>query len=752
MVRVRASGLVALALSCVAVPAFADGRPTVPAVKIEGEIRIDGIMDEPEWAAATPITGFRLIEVREGQMPSESTEVRILYDSERIYVGIWCGNRGPGAIRSSLAPRDENLDDDQIAVHFDTYRDRRRAYIFGVNADGVQMDGILDGDEPDFSWDAVWDAEAKRVMGGWTAEMAIPVREMRFPADGGGAWGIWFRRQITKNDEVCSWPLWRQEDQGAIMLQAADLTGIHGLVGSGGLEVQPYASVTRDEQRGPRFGPSGPLGGLSRWSGDYESNAGLDLKYGLTSTLVANGTFNPDYSQVEADALQIDTNRRFALFYPEKRPFFLEGAEIFNTRLDLVYTRRIADPDAGFKITGKQGRVRVGAIAAYDAGGGSLAGTGALGHEPVSREGFVGIARTTFDIGDDSNIGLLYTDRRSRDRIDGVFTDALTPGLLPQGGANQVVALDGRWRITRPLFLESQVAWSHTRVDSSSDHQGDRIARRASFDDAGYDARLRFADGVRDVSVYQSYLGPEFRSETGFLERVDIRKSGFDSDFIARPENAWLRSWQPIFNAYVIHDHTGGIQEWYVSPMIDWEFQKSTHVHTMYVRSMERFFGNEFDLNTHILNFDNWLFRQAEVSFYTTVGDGIFYEAGPAAFKGWRENYTFEATLRPSPRMTSAVSVERSRFSRKFGGEEIFDVWVMGANTTYQFTRELFARVYPQYNADDRHLDADVLIGYVLHPGTVIYAGYNGDFDRIDGSTQGTHRTWFVKASYRFVR
>ncbi|HSG88808.1 MAG TPA: DUF5916 domain-containing protein, partial [Pseudomonadales bacterium] len=352
-------------------------------------------------------------------------------------------NRTPGAIRSNLAPRDEILDDDHIAVHFDTYRDRRRAYIFGVNADGVQIDGILDGGDPDFSWDAVWSAEAKRVMQGWTAEMAIPVREMRFPAGGGGAWGLWFRRQVMKNDEVCSWPLWKQENQGAIMLQAADLTGLDGLVGSGGLEVQPYATMAREDSRVFYTFPPGVLRSTD-WAEEYSGRAGLDLKYGITSTLVANATFNPDYSQVEADALQIDTNQRFALFYPEKRPFFLEGAEIFDTDLDLVYTRRIADPDAGLKLTGKQGRVRVGAIAAYDGGGGSLAGTGALGHESVSREGFVGIGRLTYDIGEDNAIGLLYTDRRSRNGRGGILPAVIPSGPVAQGGANSVAAIDGR--------------------------------------------------------------------------------------------------------------------------------------------------------------------------------------------------------------------------------------------------------------------------------------------------------------------
>jgi hypothetical protein len=745
-----------LILCLAAAPAIAHAadRLSVPAHRTDSEIRIDGVLDEPAWAGATPITAFRLINDREGQVPAESTEVRILFDDDHMYVGYWCGNRTPGAIRSNLAPRDQILDDDHISIHLDTYRDRRRAYIFGVNADGVQLDGILDGGEPDFSWDAVWHAETRRVVGGWVAEVAIPLREMRFPAGGGGTWGVWFRRQVMKNDEVFAWPLLRQADQGAVMLQAADVTGLDGLRGSGGLEVQPYVSMAGDERRWPLTGPLGAFRGLSGWSGDSEAHAGVDFKYSVTSTMTLNATLNPDFSQVESDALQIETNQRFALFFPEKRPFFLEGAEIFDTELDLVYTRRITDPDAGLKLTGKQGPVRVGVIAAYDAGGGSLAGTGAGDRGSLSREGLVSIARTTLDLGEDGNVGLLVTDRRSRNEQGGVFPAVIPAAPLPQGGANSVVAADGRWRLAKPLFIEGEIAYSRTRVDSSADFPGTRIVSTGAFDDLAFDAGLRYADGIRDINVYQSYLGPEFRSETGFIPRVDVRETGFDGDFTVRPENAWLRSYRPILTGYVIHDHTGGIQEWWVSPMVDWIFQKSTHAHIMYVRSMERFLGREFDLDTYIVTVDNALFRAASVEFAADFGTGVYYDAATAAetFRGWRENYELEATVRPSPRVTSSLTVERSRFSRKFGGEEIFDVWVMGANTTYQFTRRLYARFYPQYDADEQHLDADLLVGYVVNPGTVLYAGYNGDFDEIDGKSRGTRRSWFLKASYRFMR
>lgn len=745
-------GFPALVAAALMLPAIAVGdeagprtRETAHVTRTTSPITIDGLLDEPDWQRAEPISEFKLIVQREGQEPLEPTEARLLFDDENVYVGVWCGNRAPGAIRSSMAPRDQNLDDDQIAIHFDTYLDRRRAYIFAANAHGVQLDGILDGDEPDFTWDAVWSVETTRDADGWTAEFEIPLRNMRFPP-GRDTWGLWFRRQITKVDEVCSWPLWRQAEQGDIMLQAADLTGFQGVSGGGGIEVQPYVSSTRFDER--MFTGISPGLQPSPWMSETDSDVGLDMKYGITSTLVGQATINPDFSQVEADAVQIDVNQRFPLFFPEKRPFFLESAEIFNTDLDLVYTRRIADPSAGGKITGAQGPVRLGLIAAQDRGGGGLAGVGAGPSAERAQAGFVGIARATYDFDDNNSIGFLGTYRDGETRDDLVFA-AGEPVSQPTGTRNAVFAGDARLRLGQNVFLRGQFAGSSTEVDSAGNYR----TGTAVLDDYAYDVSLRYGDGIRYLNLYQEYLGPDFRTETGFVNRVDVRESGFESDFYVRPENDWLRSWQPILNGYVIHDHTGQIEEWWVSPMIDWVFQKNTTAHTMYVRSMERWLSTNYDQNTYIFRVGNTLFRQLGLGVLAVVGDGIFYgDTDAESFAGWSENYEMTATLRPSPQFTAELTSERLRFSRKFGGEEIFDVWVLGANMTYQFTREFHARVYPQFDTGRERLDADVLLAYVVHPGTALYLGMNGDFREIEGRQRAMRRSYFFKISYRILR
>ena len=745
-----------LAASC-APPARAHERPRVAAVRATGALRVDGVLDEADWARATPITGIRLVENREGEAPSESTEVRVLLDGTHIYFGFRCWNRGPGAIRASLAPRDQILDLDQIGVALDTYRDRHRGFTFGVNPYGVQYDGIFIGGELDTQWDGVWDAEATRDSAGWTAELAIPLRTLRFPENGPGVWGLWIRRQIQKNDETCSWPLYRKAEGGDVLLQAADLTGLEGLHGSGLFDLQPYAASTWSSQR-----EVGGDGVATDWERHHTSDVGLDARVPLSSTLTLNATLNPDFSQIEADALQIDVNRRYPLQFEEKRPFFLEGADIFNTAFDLIYTRRIADPTCGAKLTGRLGHVRLGGLVVRDDGGGTLAGVGGGPTVGTSTKGWFQVGRAAWEIGENSSVGALFALHQSDAAALLVVPLEGEDAAKPDGGSNAVFAADADVRLSRRWFFHGQLAQSRSRADTisflnASNSGGLHFGwnrRRDTRRDVAYGGEFDYSDGIRDLQLFHQYLGPDFRAETGFLSRVDLRRTRVNSNFIVRPhQNAVVRSIQPILDGYVMHDQTGRLQEWWVSPMIDWQFQKQTHVHTMAERIMERWQSRDYRKTVWTLSMENSTWRALDLTLDAVVGDGLFYgESDAGSFRGWSEEYEAEATLRPSPRLTTELSANRNRFSRDHGRGVLYDVWALGVKTTYQFTRRLYARVYPQYDTEAWHLDADALLGYVLHPGSVIYLGYNGDADRIAGRHRVAGHTAFFKVSYLFQK
>jgi hypothetical protein len=750
--------LVALALSATwASPCGALERPRVAAAGATGPIRVDGVLDEADWARATAITDLRLVEDREGGAPSESTEVRVLFDATHLYVGARCWNRAPGAIRASLAPRDQILDLDYVGVLLDTYQDRHRAYAFAVNPYGVQLDGIFVGDDVNTEWDGVWDAEVTRDGGsGWTAEMAIPLRTLSFPERGSGAWGLIVRRQIAKNDEICTWPLVRASVAGDEMLQAADLTGLDSLRGAGLFDLQPYASAAWSTRRG----------GDGAWNDEDAHDVGVDARVPLTSTLVLSATVNPDFSQVEADALQIDVNQRYPLFYDEKRPFFLEGADIFGTAFDLIYTRRIADPAYGAKLTGRLGHARVGAIVVRDDGGGTLAGVGGGPSDGVSGKGWFQLGRVAWEFGENSSVGALVALHQT----DAALAVPAEVPTAPYGvwnaasldrASNAVYGLDADLRLSRRWFFHGQLAGSRTHADAVTwgidwDSAGvvgiwDRV--RATRNDLAYGAEFDYTDGIRELTLIHQYAGPDFRTESGFLSRVDFRRTRVNSDFYIRPQNAVLRSIQPILDGYVVHDHDGRLQEWWWSPMVDWKFQKQTHVHTMFDRWMERWQGRDYLGKHYILNVDNSQWRVLTLAFESEIGDGIYYgDDDASSYLGWLEQYVLEGTLRPSPRLTVELETARDRFSRDHGRDVVYDAWTLGAKATWQFTRRLYVRLYPQYDTDAEHLDADALVGYVLHPGSVLYLGYNGDADRLAGRHRATGHTAFLKVSYRFQR
>lgn len=716
-------------------PARALERPCVAATPASGPIRVDGVLDEADWARAAPITALRRIEDREGEAPSESTEVRVLFDPAHVYFGFRCWNRGPGAIRASLAPRDQILDLDYAGVLLDTYQDRHRAYAFAVNPYGVQLDGIFIGEDVSTEWDGVWDAEVTRDGSGWTAEFAIPLRALGFPERGSGAWGFVVRRQIAKTDEVCTWPLLRADVAGDDMLQAADLTGLDGLRGSGLFDLQPYAASTWSTQRD----------GDGTWDDRDAHDVGVDARVPLTSTLVLSATVNPDFSQVEADALQIDVNQRYPLFYDEKRPFFLEGADIFGTAFDLVYTRRIADPAYGAKLTGRLGRARVGAIVLRDDGGGTLDGVGGGPTEGVSGKGWFQLGRAAWEFGENSSVGALVALHQTDD-AGTTMMPASTDARAANGGANAVYALDADLRLSRRWFFHGQFAGSRSRADSLG-----AAPRRTARDDLAYGLEFDYDDGVRELQLFHQYVGPDFRAESGFLSRVDFRRTRVNSGFHVRPQNAVLRSIQPILDGYVMHDPDGDIQEWWWSPMVELRFQKQTRVLAEFGRSQERWQGRDYRGGNFELEVENSQWRVLTPEFTCEIGDGVYYgDDDASSYLGWLEHYALEGTLRPSPRLTVELGTERDRFSRDHGRGVVYDVWTLGAKATWQFTRRLYVRLYPQYDTDAEHLDADALVGYVLHPGSVLYLGYNGDADRLAGRHRATGHTAFLKVSYRF--
>ncbi len=737
----RVALALALASACTIPVHAADAapRPALATGRTDSPVRIDGVLDEAAWASASATEGFLLIGPREGQAPDESTTVRVLRDGDRVVFGIWCqAKRAP---HSGLAPRDQITDGDHLSLHLDTDGDGARAYIFGVNPYGVQLDGILTL-EPDFKWDGVWDAAAHRGAGEWTAEIALPFRIMRISA-AGRPWRLWVRREITAWNEVSSWPPYRNGTPGPIMLQAGDLTGLEDVQGGQQFTVEPYLFGTSSGDRALAVN-----GGTGGWNDDNTQDVGVDVQAAVTSSLVMNATINPDFSQIEADALQIDVNRRFPLQFREKRPFFLEGADQFQSLMDLVQTRRMADPRWGTKFTGRVRGWNTGALLVRDGGGSVLAGsaysphgdTNSTGDLILSRPGWYTLGRAQLPFGEGANIGLLYGAHRQ---------DEESRGLSVRQGhtLNGFGGFDSQLRLSQHWTTEAQIVGSMTHLDSVG------VANQNNnFHDWMGVWRFRYRDRARELHFGARHLGEKFRDEVGYQDYsgVTYRRLGGYWDLF--PKTGPLQRIAPIFDVLLVHDHTGRLELSNIETSTDWEFRGNAFLNVGYVHNDEHWIDRTYPLDrVHV--FANWLaWRPLALDLEVNVGDAIYFRESRQV---WNETYTLNATARPGPRVTAAANIVRYRLADEPGGPDLKDsVWLLGVNTSVQFTRRLSARVYPQYDSGEKHLDVNGLLGYVVQPGTVFYAGVNSgwDPDLRQGPRRLTSRQVFAKASWRFAR
>ena len=411
---------------------------------------IDGRLDDPVWRAAARITEFVQQRPLDGAPASEQTDVYVAYDSGNLYFGLYAHYSSAGLVRATRVDRDQTTLDDTLKLYFDPFLDQQRAFVFSVNGYGVQGDAIVNrrdrastagrgrrrrgGGGPsnqatgsvaptgDPSWDALFDSGGTLVEDGWTAEMAIPFKSLRYPRRGPGEahrWGFQIVRTIESKDESDVWaPISR--DIAGFLPQMGVMEGMTGLSLSCNLEVMPTFTAI---QAGSRDTTTGEFANR-----DPDPEGGVNLKYGLTSNLTLDFTYNPDFSQIETDRPQIEVNQRFPLNFPELRPFFLEGHEIFDIMapVTFVQTRTIVDPQYGAKLTGKVGRMSLALVAANDQAPGKVDSHS----EPAfgkSAQVFLGRAR--YDLYSESHIGLLATNRE--------FLDS----------HNRVGAVDGSFRI-----------------------------------------------------------------------------------------------------------------------------------------------------------------------------------------------------------------------------------------------------------------------------------------------------------------
>jgi hypothetical protein len=706
-------------------------------------VQIDGVLDDAIWrnALALPLT----IETypRENQMAEVETIAYLVENGDQLLIAFDARDPDPSSIRAYLRDRDSAFNDDFVGVVLDTFNDQRRAFEFFVNPLGVQMDLINDqvnGNEST-SWDAIWDSAGLVNERGFTAEIAIPFSQLRFPrTDGDQTWGIDVLRFWPRSQQVRISNNARDRNLSCYLCQLSKFTGFASAEPGKALEVVPTLTATRTDSARPAPAPSGELE-----PGDFETDAGLGVRWGITPDLTLDVTFNPDFSQVEADVAQLEENTTFALSYPETRPFFLEGQDYYQTPLNAVYTRTVADPDAGAKFTGRTGKNTIGVFATNDAIT-NLLFPGPFGSQTTSldqeNDGFVG--RYARGFGRTSQIGALVTSRQG------------------DGYSNEVAGFDGRY------FMNDNSTLRFQYLDSRTEYPAAVAAQFGQAEDLEGDAwRVEYRYGSRNwfAQAWHQDIDPSFRADSGFMGRVDLVQDRvqMNRNFYSAP-GAWWTEWGVGFQSTRSETTDGQFLNRNFNPYISFEGPMQSYAELGASTREEYWNGVVYDLQG---TFMYGQFRpRSGLNFNMQLQDGEqidFANSRLADARGYRPQVDWNATRH----LLVRLRYSSDRLSTKEGAM-IFDAKLTDLRLTWQFNVRTFVRLTLQDQDIERNvgqylnpstdprtesLASQLLYSYKLNPQTVLFAGYSDSAidDALTGNVEMTGRTLFFKLSYAWT-
>jgi hypothetical protein len=757
---------------------------------------IDGKLDDEVWNKAVLLRDFYQFQPGDNIAPTQATEVRIGYDARFLYIAFHCYD-DPQKVRATVAKRDDIFNEDNVRVFLDTFNDKRKAYMLAFNPYGIQADGIYtEGQQgTDLNVDVVMESKGTITADGYVIEVAVPFKSLRYEAGNGKQWGIHIWRNIVRQDnEMDSWmPISR--DKASRLEQAGHLTGLDTIATERTLEIIPTITFSETGHRAPAY----PLSFTANNPGvidngrfvnrPLKADPGISVKLGLTSNVTLDFTANPDFAQVEADQPVVTANQRFPIFFREKRPFFLEGIDIFQTPIQVVHTRTIIDPDYAVKLTGKTGRNSFGLLLASDNAPGNF--TEEERNDPVTRadiEKFldknatVGVLRFKRDVGHESSLGMIATSYN----------------FIEQH--NQLGGVDGRFK------LDPKTVFSFQALGTVS---------RRTFYDAGLDENLYRNGNGMGYSWNLDYTGRHFgytaisegytrdyRADVGFVNRTNTNFSGFFMRFSNDPKpNAKLVSWRVFVINNIRYDFQGRSQGGNNSVNGHLQFTKQTWLHFGYAKLYERLFEEEFgprrafdragafvgdsERSTH----GHTIFLNVETSptkkfnaygfvgrrwntFDYDFGAGPRYpRVSPAALldpnapldpgPGNTFDMEFGAEVKPTNAFSASLNYSRYNLRRNDTGRMVFVDSIYSLRSTYQFTRFLFARVRVDYDSLASNVRGQYLFGWTPNPGTSFYVGYNDDVNYNGYNPYSTiyepgfrrnSRTFFIKTSYLFRR
>lgn len=656
------------------------------------------------------VEGFVQREPDDGSPITQRTEVYIAYDERNLYAVFLAFDDEPQDVRANLSPRESIWDDDTVGLMIDTFNDQRTAYTFVANPLGVQLDGRWnESTNLDTSYEAVWHSDGRRTDAGYMVKFAIPFRTLRFPETGEQVWRIMFEREIARLGEEAYWPAYSIAVEGRLN-QAAILTGVRNVSPGRNIQLIPFAFIRDFDVLDP---------GAPGFNDDTEDDFGLDAKFVFGDSMVLDATINPDFSQVESDEPQVTVNERFEVLFPERRPFFLENADYFSTGTNLVFTRRIQDPSMGLRFTGKQGPWSFGTMLMDD----EAPGRGVSPADPLHGESAqITVLRVFRDVGEQSSVGLLSTDRDIGDRF------------------NKVASVDGRIKLTPNWTSQIQFVNSDTRLEGGEEFSGRH-------------SNVRFDRSGRHVNAHAHWIDTSegFHADLAFLGRndqPDSQSTHGRAEYRFWPESSGLNSWGPTVFLNHVEDQSGTRIYSQIRPELTWRWAADTELSVQYHNIRERLRPQDFprlsrnrdypqDLWT--LSFETETFSKVSLEIELESGTAINLDPLPGAEPELADTIGAELglTWRPFDRLRIDTTYLYTELEGRAREGEIFTDQILRTRWNYQFTKELSLRFIAQYEETDpglltsleheENLNLDMLLRYVINPWSALYVGYNSN-------------------------
>jgi hypothetical protein len=714
--------------------------PTLEVRRSAGAIHIDGELNDAGWADAATTRHFTETRPGDQTQPPVETEAFITYDDANLYLG-FIAHDDPSSIRSSLRARDEIFQEDYIGIIFDTFGDAEWQYELFCNPIGIQGDLRATRNDEDANFNIVWESEGKITEQGYQVEMSIPFSSLRFPNTEEQTWRVNFWRNHPRDSRrQYSWAAINR-DNPCFPCQFGTVTGISGVKPSNDLELLPafvgfQSGALRDDDD--------PASGFD--NAPIEGEGSLGMRYALTSSLAGEAAINPDFSQIESDAAQIDVNSTLALFYPEKRPFFQDGSNLFESWIDAVYTRSINDPSVTAKLTGQVGRTSVAYVGAIDEHSPFILPFEERSEILLAGRSTSNIVRMKQTLMDDSFVGVLATDRR-----------------LEGGGSGSVYGADGSLRLFRNYSVEVQglVSRTHEPVDAAltedlGDETFDDGKHTSAFDGEDFTGTGLYASLERNARVWNvnfDYiaLNPTFRADNGFVTQNDRRTVDFWTGLFFRRDRGFVEAIEPSVNVGRVWNYRDVFKDEWLRPQVYAQLKGQTQVTLSYLLSRERFEGTVFPgIRIFMVN--------ANTNASKLISGGMSFNTGWTIARnietpvlGYGTNASVWTDIKPVNRLVISPNFSYSKLDHP-DDSNIFEGYVLRTRLNYQFTRELFTRVVFQYDQFDQAYSLEPLVSYVVNPFTVFYLGSTHaytDFDGHNALTQ-TSRQFFLKLQYLF--